>query len=79
MYLLPIAPPYVTSMLVDFVYMGYCAKISFEHLRAYMIEKGEMKKDDIDASFVSLIFLKVSAKFFSALFVLLYQPSWNHS
>ena len=66
-------------MLVDFVYMGYCAKISFEHLRAYMIEKGEMKKDDIDASFVSLIFLKVSAKFFSVLFVLLYQPSWNHS
>ena len=47
-------------MLVDFNYMGYCAKISFEHLRAYLVQKGELKKEDIDASFVSVIFLKVS-------------------
>ena len=59
-FFLPIAPPHVTSMLVDFNYMGYCAKISFEHLRAYLVQKGEVKKEDIDASFVSVIFLKVS-------------------
>ena len=59
-FLHPTAPPYVTSILVDFNYMGYCAKISFEHLRAYLVQKGELKKEDIDASFVSVIFLKVS-------------------
>ena len=61
---IPIEPPYVTSILVDFYYMGYCAKISFEHLRVYLVEKGEMKKEDIDASFVSILFLKVSFLFF---------------
>ena len=61
---IPIEPPYVTSILVDFYYMGYCAKISFEHLRAYLVEKGEIKKEDIDASFVSILFLKVSFLFF---------------
>ena len=57
---IPIEPPYVTSILVDFYYMGYCAKISFEHLRAYLVQKGEIKQEDIDASFVSIMFLKVS-------------------
>ena len=61
---IPIEPPYVTSILVDFYYMGYCAKISFEHLRAYLVQKGEIKQEDIDASFVSIIFLKVSFLFF---------------
>ena len=57
---IPIEPPYVTSILVDFYYMGYCAKISFEHLRAYLIQKGEIKQEDVDASFISIMFLKVS-------------------
>ena len=61
---IPIEPPYVTSILVDFYYMGYCAKISFEHLRAYLVQKGEIQQEDIDASFVSIIFLKVSFLFF---------------
>ena len=61
---IPIEPPYVTSILVDFYYMGYCAKISFEHLRAYLVEKGKIKKENIDASFVSILFLKVSFLFF---------------
>ena len=61
---IPIEPPYVTSMLVDFYYLGYCAKISFEHLRAFLVQKGEIKQEDIDASFVSIIFLKVSFQFF---------------
>ena len=60
---IPIEPPYVTSVLVDFYYMGYCAKISFEHLRDYLVQKGEMEQDDIDASFVSIIFLKVSINY----------------
>ena len=62
---IPIEPPYVTPILVDFYYMGYCAKISFEYLRAYLIQKDEMKKEDIDASFVSIIFLKVNEFYIS--------------
>ena len=57
---IPIEPPYVTSMLVDFYYLGYCAKISFEHLRPFLVKKGEIKKEDIDPSFVATLFLKVS-------------------
>ena len=73
---IPIEPPYVTSILVDFYYMGYCAKISFEHLRAYLIQKGEIKQEDVDASFISIMFLKVS--FFSVLFFFLTQDSRRH-
>ena len=50
---IPIEPPYVTSMLVDFYYLGYCAKISFEHLRPFLVKKGEIKQEDIDPSFVA--------------------------
>ena len=64
---IPIEPPYVTSMLVDFYYLGYCAKISFEHLRPFLVKKGEIKQEDIDPSFVATLFLKVLCKLISLL------------
>ena len=54
-----IEPPYVTSLLVDYNYMGYCASISFESLKSYLINKGELKSNQIDSSFIVILFLKV--------------------
>merc|ERR1712001_730267 len=54
-----IEPPYVTSLLVDYNYMGYCASISFESLKSYLINKGELDSNQIDSSFIVIIFLKV--------------------
>lgn len=54
-----IEPPYVTPNHIDFFYMGHCAVISFQALRKYLIEKGELESDSMDSSFVAMIFLKV--------------------
>ena len=44
---------------MDFNYYGYCASISFEALKSYMVEIGKINGEEIDSSFVSIIFLKV--------------------
>ena len=49
----------MTSLLVDFNYYGYCGSISFEALKSYMVEIGEINGEEIDSSFVLIIFLKV--------------------
>lgn len=55
-----IEEPFVKPVLIDYFYQGYCSVISFEALKKFMIDKGEMDKNAIDASFISLIFLKGS-------------------
>ena len=55
-----ITSPYVNSMLVDYNYMGYCASISFESLKSYMIKIGDLNQNAIDSGFIAMIFLKVA-------------------
>ena len=57
---LPIKPPYVSSVFTDHAFMGYCAVVSFEAIKAKMIEKGDIRKDQIDSKFFIIIGLKVS-------------------
>ena len=57
--LLPIKPPYVSSFFADHSYMGNCALVSFEAIKAKMIEKGDISKDQIDSKFYVLVGLKV--------------------
>ena len=57
-----IEPPYVNSLLVDYNYLGYCASISFESLKSYLKNTGELNQNTIDAGFVAIIFLKVAWK-----------------
>ena len=40
--------------------MGNCAIVSFEAIKAKMIEKGDISKDQIDSKFFVVIGLKVS-------------------
>ena len=58
--MLPIKPPYVSSFFADHSYMGNCALVSFEAIKAKMIEKGDISKDQIDSKFFVIIGLKVS-------------------
>ena len=58
--MLPIKPPYVSSFFADHSYMGNCALVSFEAIKAKMIEKGDISKDQIDSKFFFVIILKVS-------------------
>ena len=58
--MLPINPPYVSSFFADHSYMGNCALVSFEAIKAKMIEKGDISKDQIDSKFFFVIILKVS-------------------
>ena len=57
---LPIKPPYVSSFFTDLSLMGNCALVSFEAIKAKMIEKGDISKDQIDSKFFVVIGLKVS-------------------
>ena len=55
--------PYISSVLVGFTYYGNCASISFQSLRAFLVQKGEIDKHDITSSFFASIFLKVSTTY----------------
>ena len=52
--------PYISSVLVGFAYYGNCASISFQSLRSFLVQKGEIDEHDITSSFFASIFLKVS-------------------
>ena len=58
--MLPIKPPYVSSFFADYSFIGNCALISFEAIKAKMIEKGDISKDQIDSKFFVVIGLKVN-------------------
>ena len=56
---LPIKPPYVSSVFTDLAFMGNCALVSFEAIKAKMIEKGDISKDQTDSKFSVVVGLKV--------------------
>ena len=55
----PIQPPFVKSVLVDVIYNGYCAQIQFQALRSFMISQGDIKENEADSAFYSLIWIQV--------------------
>ena len=57
---MPIADPYVKMVLVDYLYNGFCAVISYEAMTNLMIEQNEVESDQKDFSFYTSIFLNVS-------------------
>lgn len=56
-----IKEPFVKSILIDFGYLGYCASISLESLKTYLISKNEVSAKDMDSNFVLTVFLHVSS------------------
>ena len=65
---MPIAGPYVKMVLVDYLYNGFCAVISYEAMTNLMIEQNEVESDQKDFSFYTSIFLNVSVYFSSTYF-----------
>ena len=53
---MPIADPYVKMVLVDYLYNGFCAVISYEAMTNLMIEQNEVESDQKDFSFYTSIF-----------------------
>ena len=57
---MPIADPYVKIVLIDYLYNGFCALISYEAMTNLLIEQNEVRSDQKDFSFYTYIFLNVS-------------------
>ena len=63
---LPVKPPYVKTVLVDYTYNGYCAVVSFEAIRQYLIDVGEVDSGEKDFTFNFVAFLNVSSTIFDS-------------
>ena len=57
---IPISPPYVRMVFSDYIYNGFCAVVSYSALNNFLIEKGEVKRTDMDFSFYHVVYLNVS-------------------
>ena len=55
----PIEEPYVDTVVLDLVYMGYCGRIHLEELRSKLINDGDISKDEIDSKFYAMIWIQV--------------------
>ena len=59
----PIEEPYVDTVVLDQVYMGYCGRIHLEQFRSKLINDGQISKDTIDSKFYALIWIQVCMYF----------------
>ena len=56
----PLEPPYVNMFVSEYQYNGYCIEISLEAIRKEKIKRGELDKDEVDTTFTTVLWLKVS-------------------
>ena len=56
---IPIEPPYVRTVLNDFLYNGYVGVISLEAIRQFLVKNGEVNDDMIDFKFNLLVAFNV--------------------
>ena len=57
---MPVAEPYIKIVLVDFVYNGFCAMLSFKAMNQFLIDQGEANASENDFSDSLFIVLNVS-------------------
>ena len=57
---IPVADPYVRIVLLDYLYNGFCAIVSYEALNKFVVDKGEVDANEQDFSFYNVFFLNVS-------------------
>ena len=57
---IPIEPPYVRTVLNDFLYNGYIGVISLEAIRQFLIREGEITINDINFKFDLMLAINVS-------------------
>ena len=56
----PLEPPYVNMFVSEYQYNGYCIEISLEAIRKEKIKRGELDKNEVDNTFTTVLWLKVS-------------------
>ena len=56
---IPVQPPFVRTVLNDYVYNGYVAVVSLEAIKNYLIAEKEVNPNDKDFTFELMIFLNV--------------------
>ena len=56
----PLEPPYVNMFVSEYRYNGYCIEISLEAIRKEKIKRGELDKNEVDNTFTTVLWLKVS-------------------
>ena len=59
---IPVEPPFVRTVLNDYVYNGYVAVVSLEAIKKYLITEKEVSPNDKDFTFELMIFLNVSTE-----------------
>ena len=59
---IPVEPPFVRTVLNDYVYNGYVAVVSLETIKKYLITEKEVSPNDKDFTFELMIFLNVSTE-----------------
>ena len=57
---IPIEPPYVRTVLNDYLYNGYIGVISLEAIRKLLVKEGDIEVTNMDFTFDFAIFLNVS-------------------
>ena len=57
---IPVSDPYVQIVLIDYIYNGFCALLSYEAMMNDFKEHKEIKDENADFSFYNAIFLNVS-------------------
>ena len=66
---IPIEPPYVRTVLNDFLYNGYIGVISLEAIRQFLIREGEIDINMMDFKFDLMVALNVGTFFQESFFV----------
>ena len=56
---IPVQPPFVRTVLNDYVYNGYVAVVSLEAIKNYLITEKEVNPNDKDFTFELMILLNV--------------------
>ena len=57
---IPIEPPYVRTVLNDFLYNGYIGVISLEAIRQFLIREGEIESNTMDFKFDLMVAFNVN-------------------
>ena len=57
---IPVTDPYVRIVLVDYLYNGFCAIVSYEALNKFVVDKGEVDANEQDFNFYNVFILNVS-------------------
>ncbi len=73
---IPRQEPYITNVLADLSYFGYCSVISLEALKIHMKSEGEIPNEEIDSPFALAVWIQVEFKLLYVV-ILIWKASFH--